>query len=75
MKHYASGGSPSGVPRPPKGEKYAAEANDWRAGEDEVEMAKERTKKKSAAPKAPAPKRYARGGGVEIKGKTKGRFV
>ena len=72
MKKYANGGA-SGVPRPPKGEKYAAEANDWRAGEDEFAMAKEKAKK--AKPPAPKPKAYARGGGIETKGKTKGRFV
>lgn len=72
---YARGGSTSGVPRPPKGEKYDAEANDWMAGEMEVEAEKERRKAKPA-PKAP-PKAYARGGavrgcGCESRGKTRG---
>jgi len=38
-------------------------------------MEKEKTKDVKPVVKAPAPKRYARGGGIEIKGKTKGRFV
>lgn len=61
-------------PKPPKGEKYGAASNDWMAGEMEAEAEKER-KKANPPPKAPPPKRYARGGGIEIKGKTKGRFV
>jgi hypothetical protein len=31
-------------PKPPKGSKYDAAANDWRAGEDEAEMAKKKAK-------------------------------
>jgi hypothetical protein len=63
------------TPKPPKKDMSPSELNDWRAGQDEMEMDKEKTKDIKPVVKAPAPKRYARGGGVEIKGKTKGRFV
>jgi hypothetical protein len=36
-------------PKPPKGKKYDAAANDWRAGEDEAEMAKNKAKPNKAA--------------------------
>lgn len=62
------------IPKPPKGEKYDAAANDWMAGKMEEEIEKEKTKDTKPVVKAP-PKRYARGGGIEIRGKTKGRFV
>ena len=68
----------NGIPKPPKGEKYDAAANDWMAGEMEAEAEKERRKAKPA----PKPKAYAKGGSVSsradgccTKGKTKGRFV
>jgi hypothetical protein len=65
------------VPKPPSGEKYDSAANDWRAGEDEAEMAK---KKAAPKPPAPKPKMYAKGGmtrgdGCCSKGKTKGRVI
>jgi hypothetical protein len=66
------------VPKPPSGEKYDAAANDWRAGQDEAEMAKKKPKPSSP----PKPKMYAKGGmtgargdGCCTKGKTKGRVV
>lgn len=51
------------------------ELNDWRAGQDEAEMRDEVTKKTKPVTAPPKPKAYARGGGIETKGKTKGRFV
>ena len=61
--------------KPPKKNMSPAELNDWRAGQDETEMRDKATKDVKPVVKAPPPKRYARGGGIESKGKTKGRFV
>ena len=71
MKKYAGGGKADYVD------------NDDLAGELVMKVradeAKAKAKAKTAAPKPKAPPappaKYARGGGIEIKGKTKGRFV
>ncbi len=67
------------MPKPYK--PSAGDLNEKAGGDQEMEnreyMEKQRRKAKPTPPPAPTPppKRYARGGGIESKGKTKGRFV
>lgn len=71
-------------PKPPKGDKYGAASNDWMAGQMEAEKESDyvadNTPRRGAG-RGPLsrngmrPKKYAKGGGIEIRGKTKGRFV
>ena len=61
------------MPKPYK--PSAGDLNEKSGGDQEfAEREYQRRKAKPAAP-APKPKAYAKGGGIEIKGKTKGRFV
>lgn len=65
------------MPKPYK--PSAGDLNEKSGGDQEMEnreyMEKMRKKAKPAPAPAPKPKMYARGGGIESKGKTKGRFV
>lgn len=79
VKKYAAGGSTA---KPPRSNMSPAELNDWRAGQDEVEMRDEIAKKTKPVVKPKPPVKMARGGSVSsradgccTKGKTKGRFV
>jgi hypothetical protein len=65
----AKGGSVAKPYKPSPGD-----LNEKWGGDQEMEN-REYMRKKAAPKPAPKPKAYAKGGGIEIKGKTKGRFV